>query len=204
MFAKWLLAGAFAAAAGVASPQAAVVTANLDVISKPEIGSGTLGVVTVTDISGGITVSVSLTTGFKFLQTGGKHVAFAVNLNAAPTSVTGISPAAYSVTPGRQEATPYGFFSLGLDCGSCGNGAPDSIFGPISFVANGVSTASLAPNAKGFTFAADLLNVANGNTGSVASRGGTFNATVPVAEPVSMAVLGSGLLALGMLRRKRA
>ena len=51
---------------------AAVLTANLNVVSDPNIGSGTLGIVT-TDVAGGVAIDVALNSGINFVNTGGPH-----------------------------------------------------------------------------------------------------------------------------------
>ena len=48
---------------------AAVLTANLNVVSDPNIGSGTLGIVTLT----GVAIDVALNSGINFVNTGGPH-----------------------------------------------------------------------------------------------------------------------------------
>ena len=47
---------------------AAVLTANLNVVSDPNIGSGTLGIVTLTDVAGGVAVDVALNSGINFVK----------------------------------------------------------------------------------------------------------------------------------------
>ena len=170
-------------------------------ISSAPIGSGTLGTVTVTDLNGGgVSVNVTLLSGYKFVETGGPHTAFAFNLNKAPGAITNILPAVYTVAAGAQQATPYGSFSVGLECTSCKNGGSGAVAGPLSFNVANVSTANFVANSLGYTFGADLINIANGATGSVAN--GT---TPPVAvpEPASIALFGAGLLGLCVARRRR-
>ncbi len=90
---------------------AAVLTANLNVVSDPNIGSGTLGIVTD---SRGVAIDVALNSGINFVNTGGPHTPFTYNLNAIPTSITFVNPAIFSAA-GTSGATPYGTYNHGVD-----------------------------------------------------------------------------------------
>src|SRR4051812_13330573 len=95
MKATWWLA-AFGVLALSAPANALVYTSNLDIFSASAgiAPAGTnLGIVTVTDISGGVNVDVKLLNGAEFVNTGG-HTSFAFNLS--PT--TGITASNITVT----------------------------------------------------------------------------------------------------------
>jgi hypothetical protein len=176
---------------------AAVLTANLNVVSAPNIGSGTLGIVTLTDIVGGVAVDVALNSGINFVNTGGPHTPFTYNLNAIPTSITFASPAIFSAA-GTSSATPYGTFNHGVDMVG-NNGAQASQHGPLDFTILGISTANFTANSLGYFFAADLVRLSNGATGSVAA--GVLTPAVP--EPTTWAMMLLGFAGIGLLAYRR-
>src|SRR6266446_2380644 len=74
----------------VGQAHAAILTVQLTQADPSAgLGAGPFGTVTVTDIVGGVTVDVTLSSGEKFVNTGGPHTPFAYNLNLQPTSFTG-------------------------------------------------------------------------------------------------------------------
>lgn len=192
---KGLIAGiGFVVCASQAN--AAVYIASLNVISDANIGSGTLGTITVTDIAGGVTVDVSLIAGINFVNTGGPHTPFTYNLNAVPTSITFAAPAIFSAA-GTSSATPYGSFNRGVDM-TGGNGAPGQ-HGPLDFTLMGITTANFTTNSSGYFFASDLVRLSNGATGSVAA--GTFTPAVP--EPSTWAMMILGFAGVGFMAYRR-
>jgi hypothetical protein len=191
---------------------AAVYTSNLDIFN-PAAGiaaPGTiLGVVTITDIVGGVTVDVQLKNGAEFVNTGG-HTSFAFNLN--PASVTNASqitvttPASgwtvQSPVPGSFADPAFGPFQYGLECtAGCPNGGtnppvePSS--GPLDFTVAGITTANFL-NVNGYVFAADLIGP-RGGTGAVA--GDPLVAGVP--EPSTWAMMILGFLGVGFMAYRR-
>jgi hypothetical protein len=99
----------------------------------PNIGSGTLGI--VTDVAGGVAVDFALNSGINFVNAGGPHTPFTYNLNAIPISITFVNPAIFSAA-GTSGATP----DMVGD-----NGAPGSQHGPLDFTVLGITTANLMP-----------------------------------------------------------
>jgi hypothetical protein len=176
---------------------AAVLIADLNVVSVPSIGSGSLGTVTITDVIGGVAVDVALNSGINFVNTGGPHTPFTYNLNATPTSITFADPAIFSAA-GTSGATPYGTFNHGVDMVG-NNGAPDSQHGPLDFTIFGITTANFNTNALGYFFAADLVRLSNGATGSVAA--GALSPAVPEASTWAMMILG--FFGVGFLAYRR-
>ena len=190
-----LAAVALSAVAGQAS--ATVYTANLDdAASASGLPAGILGTVTITDVSGGVTVDVSLITGVNFVNTGGPHTPFVYDLSVTPTSVTGVTTG-FSVA-GTSSATPFGSFTNGINMGG-GNGASHSKHGPLDFTVNGVTTADFIQNDDLQYFAADLVELSSGATGSVAA--GTLVASVP--EPSTWAMMVLGFCGVGFLAYRR-
>jgi hypothetical protein len=226
MISKWTapIAGALALSAvalSASSAEAAVITVDLNVISSATIGPlGTsLGTVTVSDITGGVTVDVKLLNA-AFVDTGGPHTAFAYNLNQIPTSITITEPnpnsrtepgkkkndpptivPLFKILTGTQGATPYGAFSNGIDCPGCGPGASHAYGGPLDFTIMGISVANFVANSSGYLFAADVIGP-NGGTGSIA--GNHITAGVPEPSTWAMMLAGFGGLGFAAVCRRKA
>lgn len=185
---------------------ASVLTFNLDQISSNTIGTNgtSLGTVTVTDISGGVTVDVTFNpTTTLFVNSGGPHTPFAFNLNTTITTsqIIDITYGGSGVTltaAGSSDDTPYGTFSNGID-GSMQNGGGHGIPGPLDFTITGITTANFATNSLGYTFGADVLGP-NGGTGSIASGDPVVTA---IPEPSTWAMMMLGFFGLGFLAYRR-
>src|SRR6266853_849944 len=71
---------------------ATIFTSNLDIISTANIGSGTLGTVTLTQNGAyEVDVDVSLIAGVEFVNSGGPHTPFVFNLDVPPVCPSMIS-----------------------------------------------------------------------------------------------------------------
>ena len=182
----------------VGQAQASVIVGDLDV-SDPAAGlpSGTLGVVTVTDIAGGITVDVTLSSGIQFVNTGGPHTPFVLDLSGGPFTATSITPSVFS-NGGPESDTPFGDFTNGINA-TCANGA-HCVAGPLDFTILGATTANIISNGTAY-FAADLLDVASGNTGAEAAE--TITVTAGVPEPSTWAMMILGFFGVGFMAYRR-
>ena len=184
--------------------QAAVVTASLNI---PAPGAGlpteTLGTITLTDFGSGATagvrVDVSLIMGVNFLNSGGPHTPFVYDLSVHPTSIVFLPGSAFSAA-GMSSDTPFGSFNHGVDMAS-GNGAAGSKHGPLDFTINGITTADFIKGTDGDFFAADLVVLSTGKSGSVAA--GTL-VVAGVPEPATWAMMILGFAGIGFMGYRRS
>lgn len=203
------LLGAIGLFSMVGQAEAATYTADLDVISSSTIAPlGTsLGTVTVTDVSGGVTVDVTFNPStVLFVDLGGPHTAFAFNLDpaVARSAIVNITPdlvpgPGVTFSPATSSGdTPYGTFSNGID-GTFQNGGGHGVAGPLDFTVEGVSTSNFVANNLGYIFAADVLGT-SGGTGSIANGGFVMTA---VPEPSTWAMMILGFFGVGFMAYRR-
>lgn len=151
-----------------------------------------------------VLVSVSLTGGATlFANTGNpfptNHPGFGFNLaGAAITSANILTPVNLSTFHvGSGTTSPdFGTFAYYFDIP--GNGTSGNVAGPLTFTvsrASGVALTDFNANAAGYLFVADILN-AQGGTGLSAVSGPV------VPEPISSALVGTGILGLLLFRRR--
>jgi hypothetical protein len=166
-------------------------------------GTPPFGTVTLAQNGSTVDVTVDLADGYAFAKTGAADFqAFKFNGTAivlgdvtVDQTVLGQTLAA---TTGALNGDGTGNFLFGIECSTCGNGGSDAFSDNIVFHVADATIADLTvPNNLGNVFVADVL-APNGNTGPV-------DATTPrngVPEPASLMLLGAGLAAIGIWRRK--
>ena len=197
------------------APASAVTVFSLT--ESAAFGTGAYGTVTLTQNGASeVDVSVALTSGFRFLETGGPHDAFTFNLpTVAGYTVTGIT-ATQDLTPIVRTAHPYvwlqpgsnpayGAYTDKLECSACGNGGSKAFANALSFQVNlaGLTESSFQTNTGGYSFSADLWRASDGLTGAVAAKDGIIIPSGVVPEPETYAMMLAGLAALGFIGRRR-
>ena len=176
-------------------------------------GTAPFGTVTLTQSGANVDVTVSLFTGYKFVQTGaGAGMNFLFD-NSAITlanitnivSATGQAMTATgSVIPGL-HADGTGTWMWGIYCWTCGTGATDAFAGPITFRVTNTTLAQMEVGhpVVGFgteLFVADVL-APNGNTGPVDVNTPPKGVQTIPDGGTTLMLLGTALSGLGLARR---
>lgn len=189
-------------------------------------GLASAGTITVTDNgAGALDYTVALNPGFGFINTGGSGgLGATIGFNIDKSSITlnsltspGATFSLESTSSGSLHIDGFGDFSYGLNCNSCGNGATNPDFNPVSFEITAPGGLSLNPSPTGDVvestggsqipqpyFAVDVFSKVTGNTGPMdASVVSTPNQQLLVPEPSTIALFGVGLIAFGFSFRRR-
>jgi len=168
-------------------------------------GTPPFGTVTLTQNGTTVDVDVDLFGTNAFVKTG------AADFEAFKFNATGVVLGDITVNqnnPGKTLAAQTGAFNgdgtgtfgFGIACTTCGGGASDKFSTDIIFHVATATIADLtAPNSSGNVFVADIIG-STGNTGPVFA---TSDPT-PAPEPTTLALLSSGLLGFGLLRRRNS
>ena len=195
----------------VAVPSVQAITTILDTeFCSTDCGPGPFGAVAVEQLNGDVEVVAALAPGYQFVKTGAlDQQAFAFNANGITSAdisgITNTNPPLQTLVAntGSFGGGGVGNFAFGIECPSCGSGAPGAFPGPLVFtVANATVSDFLVPNNNGFFFAADIIQLSTGATGVVTSSG-----VVVTPEPTSIVLVGIGLCGISLgaaLRRKKA
>jgi PEP-CTERM motif len=170
-------------------------------------GTPPFATVTLTDNGSGasafVTVTETLAASERYAG-GGAGEALEFNVAGAIT-ITNLTPN-FIIGPAPDSASAFGAFLESVQCSTCVGGNAGNPSGPLSFhvgSATGVTTASFIANAGGYFFASDIVG-ANGNTGNVAAFGGGGGGTLGgVPEPLSLFLMGGGLLGVGIFGKFR-
>jgi hypothetical protein len=174
-----------------------------------------VGTITLTQNGAGVNVLVDLLAGYGFLNTGGPHTPFAFNLAGSEAGLSAVftSPAGgtyasgtFSLNAAGGSNTPYGTYGVAID-NSANNGSGNAYYGDLAFTltrTGGLTTNDFVANADGYYFSADLTDGQNTGAQAWGVRGGGGGQGGIVPEPSTYMLLGTGLLGLvGVARRRK-
>ena len=180
------------------------LTCGIGAVAQP-CNTGPYGTIVLTNGADGksVTVTETLLNGNVYAGTGAGD-ALAFNVDKTVT-LSNIQPAGTFVVDSTPKGVPYGTFGYAIDY--IGNGTSPPTFASFSFTTSDNSTLTVQDfikNAAGYFFASDIgVRQSNGSfvTGNVAADSDPPPPSVP--EPMTLSLLGAGLLGLGVVRRTR-
>ena len=162
-----------------------------------------------------VDVTVALAAGEGFTITGaGASLTWDLAGNPAVT-ITGLNTTNFAfshngTTTGNLDGTGKWFYEIDCTEAGCGHGGSHPNLGPLTFTIDNISTGDFVINnktANGYIFASDICTQVGtdgtcaGITGDVVASNSP--APAPIPEPATLSILGTALLGLRVLGRRR-
>jgi hypothetical protein len=189
-------ASALFAAALVTPASAQTITFSTSTGIQPS----NVGQITLTQVNANtVNVFVDLLNGYGFMNSGGPHTPFAFNLSGSQSGLSAgfLQPSGgsyafgtFSLNTSGGANSPFGNYGIAID-NSAPNGSSSAYYGDLSFNlsrTSGLQTTDLTDGT---------------NTGAQAWATPDTPPTTATPEPASLALLGTGLLALGGVAARR-